>query len=274
MIQVISDVNEVRDFVLAFQGDPSFGDPKFSDGNLFWENLERAFARPATHPVLGVYEGGVLTGLFVLLVLPEESYVEVLTALSREEDAYEEILAHISRLYPGYHVDFVYNPNNYLLTARLKARGAEFDPVQKKMLYTGNSPACESTAVVPYSAEFREGYVRIHDDSDGRYWTAEKVLAAPDRFRTYLALHGGRVVGFIDVTHCFDENEPYDLFVCPEYRRMGLGRALLARALAENGERAMMLLVDEDNIPAIRLYESMGFVTDEAGANQTASLTI
>lgn len=274
MVRDIENLEDVRAFARSFQGDRVFADPHLSSWDQYWGNLERAFQRKDSHRVLGVYRDGAMIGLFSLLVLPEEAYLEMLSGLSREEEAYAEILEYISRLCPGYHADIIYNPNNAIFTALLKARGAEFDTVQNKMIYSGLSPACDSAAVVPYSEEFREDYFRIHDDSTGRYWTAEKTLAAPDRFRVFLALHEGQVAGYIDVTHCFDENEPYDVFVSPEYRRQGLGRALLARALAENEPKAMMLLVDEDNAPAIALYESMGFVSDEAGRTLLAVLAL
>ncbi len=45
---------------------------------------------------------------------------------------------------------------------------------------------------------------------------------------------------------------------------------MLAKALAENKPNGMMLLVDVDNTPAIRLYDSMGF-TVEPGRNYITS---
>lgn len=66
---------------------------------------------------------------------------------------------------------------------------------------------------------------------------------------------------FSDPMLSFEENEPYNLFVLPEYRRRGFGRKLLAAALECNRPKGMMLLVDTDNVPAIRLYASMGFQT-------------
>lgn len=63
------------------------------------------------------------------------------------------------------------------------------------------------------------------------------------------------------MTHCFEENEPYDVYVLPEYRRRGYGRKLLAKALECNQPKGMMLLVETDNTAAIRLYESMNFKT-------------
>jgi ribosomal protein S18 acetylase RimI-like enzyme len=50
--------------------------------------------------------------------------------------------------------------------------------------------------------------------------------------------------------------------VLPEQRRQGVGRALMERALVEAhraGKRRAALYVVEDNVPARRLYESLGF---------------
>ena len=89
-----------------------------------------------------------------------------------------------------------------------------------------------------------------------------------------LAVDAGRVVGYLDVTRCFEENEPYDLLVLEEYRRRGWGRRLLARALELNRPSGMMLLVDADNVPALTLYESMGFTKVLGQNNLTATWEI
>ena len=102
------------------------------------------------------------------------------------------------------------------------------------------------------------------------YWTGEKVIKASDRFKTFVVIEDGIVTGYIDVTHCFAENEPYDILVKKEYRRKGYGRQLLAKALKENEPKDMMLLVDFDNEPAINLYESLGFIKKESGNLLTA----
>ena len=86
---------------------------------------------------------------------------------------------------------------------------------------------------------------------------------APERFRSFVALEGGEVVGYLDVTICFEENEPYDLLVKEEHRGRGFGRKLMYRALQMNEPKDMMLMVDVDNLPAIRLYESLGFIKAE-----------
>ena len=56
----------------------------------------------------------------------------------------------------------------------------------------------------------------------------------------------------------------------PGNRGKGYGRQLLAMALRENEPKDMMLLVDFDNVSAINLYESMGFVKKENGNLLTA----
>ena len=76
------------------------------------------------------------------------------------------------------------------------------------------------------------------------------------------------------MTHCFAENEPYDLLVLEEYRGMGYGRKLLAKALERNQPNGMMLLVDADNDPAIHLYESVGFAKVQGQNNLTAHWTL
>ena len=71
-----------------------------------------------------------------------------------------------------------------------------------------------------------------------------------------------------------EENEPNDLRVLEAYRRRGWGRRLLAKAIELNRPHGMMLLVDTDNVPALRLYESMGFEKAEGENSLTASWQI
>lgn len=270
MIQLVETFESIEPFAASFQGDRVFSDPMLSTPEQVDSNLRKSIEMPDRCRTIAVFDGDTMTGLFCFLVIPKEKYLEMLVGLSREEAAYTEMMAYLREHFPGYHADFVYNPNNALMTALLKSCGGEFYPVQKKMCFAHMPLPKSSQTIVPLTEEYLEGYRAIHDDTDGRYWTVDRLLEAGYKFRTFLALHQGRVVGFIDVTHCFEENEPFDLFVCPEFRRMGYGRALLAAALEANGDKDMMLLVDEDNTPAIRLYTSMGFREDPLGANQTA----
>ncbi|WP_251209541.1 GNAT family N-acetyltransferase [Acetatifactor aquisgranensis] len=140
------------------------------------------------------------------------------------------------------------------------------------MVLKRDVPCQSSHKIQLYSPKYREQYLALHSD-DG-YWTAEKVIDASDRFRIILALEEDTVVGYMDITHKFEENEPFDLFVKEEYRRRGYGRAILAKAIELNRPKAMMLLVDTDNTAAISLYESLGFDRFVGGNNITAHVSL
>ena len=82
----------------------------------------------------------------------------------------------------------------------------------------------------------------------------------------------GRGLGFCQLypTFCSVEAQPifslYDLFVSPEARRLGLGRALLraAEGLAlERGVARLDLTTARSNARAQALYESEGWVLDQ-----------
>ena len=81
-----------------------------------------------------------------------------------------------------------------------------------------------------------------------------------------------QVVGFCQLypSFCSVEAKPiyslYDLFVSPEARRSGAGKALLQAAeklAAESGKARMDLTTARANKPAQAAYESLGWVRDE-----------
>ena len=55
---------------------------------------------------------------------------------------------------------------------------------------------------------------------------------------------------------------------------MGYGRKLLAKAIESNIPNGMFLYLDADNTPALRLYESMGFVKADGQNNLTSHWAI
>lgn len=264
MLKQLASVTEYMDFIRDLCGDPDCSDPMLQGEEQLRRNLLDAPGRPP-YRVWGAFEGDELIGLFSFLVLEEESYLEMLAGLTRVKTAWEELLACLKADYPGYEADFVYNPRNDLLHTLLTAEKAEFDPEQQKMVLKRAVPRQSSGQAALYSAPYREQYIAIHRD-DGRYWTAEKVLAAPDRFRVLLAIEGGHVVGYTDVTCAQDENEFYDVFVKENFRRKGYGKAMLAKAIECNGPGGMMALVDAGDPASVGLYEALGFLPS-AGEN-------
>lgn len=74
----------------------------------------------------------------------------------------------------------------------------------------------------------------------------------------YLALADGVTAGYIGVQIFSKEGYFTNIAVLPEYRRRGIARALINRAL-ENEMEFLTLEVRESNATAISLYESLGF---------------
>lgn len=74
-----------------------------------------------------------------------------------------------------------------------------------------------------------------------------------------LAVKDNQLIGYLDVTHCFEENEPCDLFVKPEEQNKGYEKALLARAVELNEPHRMMVLVDVDSAEEIEVFSAVGF---------------
>ena len=71
-----------------------------------------------------------------------------------------------------------------------------------------------------------------------------------------------KVAGYIGMYVSFDEASITNVAVSPEYRKRGIGEHLVANAkiVAKNaGANCIFLEVRVSNIPAISLYEKMGF---------------
>ena len=79
----------------------------------------------------------------------------------------------------------------------------------------------------------------------------------------FIAERDGRMTGFHwTKVHNPALGEVYVVGVDPDERGSGLGRALTLaglRHLRDLGVDQAMLYVDEDNVPAIRMYEALGF---------------
>ena len=271
MICRIFDAKEFEPLLSELLQDPSYSDPHLHTREQLNHNLYASLHKPNDY-VFGLWEGKTMTGLFDFLVLEEDRYLEMIVGLSRSASAYREMLDFLRVCWPGFQADFVFNPCNDLIQEQLTARGADFDTVQHKMVLAEPKFDVDCEGIELLSEDRFPEYAAIHDRDV--YWTAERILAAPDRFRALLAIENGHVAGYLDVTVKFEENEIYDLFVQEFSRRRGWGRKLLARAIELNRPHDMMLLVDADNDPARALYLSAGFVEDPGGNNQTATWMI
>lgn len=74
-------------------------------------------------------------------------------------------------------------------------------------------------------------------------------------FRVTIAERNGQIAGFIVTRDVYGENEVLNLATAPEFRRQGVGKALLGSI---DGSE-VFLEVRESNEPARKLYENLGF---------------
>ena len=193
MLKRLTSAKEYIDFINEINRDSNFSDPMLSNEEQIRCNLLDAPDKPSNQ-IWGVFEEARITGLFVFLILEEESYIEMLVGLSRSQKAYEEMLSFLKETYKGCLADFVYNPGNHLLHELLREEKAQFETEQQKMVLKKEVPYQSSHQTETYSPKYREQYIVIH--SKDCYWTAEKVIDAPDRFRIILAIEEGEVVGY------------------------------------------------------------------------------
>lgn len=104
----------------------------------------------------------------------------------------------------------------------------------------------------------------LHAASFNRGWSEQEVegLLTDRAVTTHRASAGGTLVGFIMSRQAADEAEILSIAVARRWRGRGLARQLLMlqlRRLAALGVRTVFLEVDENNRPALRLYQRAGF---------------
>jgi len=79
----------------------------------------------------------------------------------------------------------------------------------------------------------------------------------------FVAVEGDTVVGYVGSQTVIDESDVMNIAVHPDYRRQGIGEALLetlADALREKGSRGLTLEARVSNTPAVSLYKKAGFL--------------
>lgn len=92
-------------------------------------------------------------------------------------------------------------------------------------------------------------------------------LSRSDRALTLGGYAGGALVAMAGVAKGAHEKARHravlwGVYVAPEHRRSGLGRAIVGRAIEEAramGVEALILSVDAQNAPALALYRALGF---------------
>ncbi len=253
MIKQIYELESYREFIEQLKMDSNYSDPHY----IYAPNtLLKVFERNDRN-VYAVFEQDEVIGLFVILVLPADQYLEMLIGYAKQEQAYRELLTFMKREYPGYKMDFVFNPGNDAIRNVLHSYGAHFETEQMRMIAEKPSEYRIKHHIELLTDQYMDQYRSMHIQDT--YWTADKVLQAKDRFKVFVALSDDKVIGFIDVTYCYDENEPYDIQVDDSYLGEGIEADLLFYSLEQNKPKSMMVLVDVDQKAEIEIYEKVGF---------------
>jgi len=108
----------------------------------------------------------------------------------------------------------------------------------------------------------------LSPDPDKQRLALELILTQPSRARIYVARVGARVVGMAALHLAISTAEGgtaawlEDCVVHPDYRRRGIGAALLGHVLEQAralGATRVTLLTDGDNARAQALYRRLGF---------------
>jgi GNAT superfamily N-acetyltransferase len=131
----------------------------------------------------------------------------------------------------------------------------------------------DADVVAPLFDAYRQFYEQPSDLALARRFIVERLERAESV--VFLAERDGRAVGFVQLYPLFSSTAARprrlwllnDLFVAPEARGSGIGRALLARArrlAEETGATGLELATARSNATAQRLYESVGYRRDDA----------
>ena len=79
------------------------------------------------------------------------------------------------------------------------------------MVFSGQLLPVNTDEIHAFSEQYFAEYCVIHGKD--MYWTGEKIAAAPEKFRTFLAVNQGRVVGYLDVTIALKRTS-HTIFMC------------------------------------------------------------
>lgn len=123
----------------------------------------------------------------------------------------------------------------------------------------------------PLFDAYRQFYGQSPDVEGAREFVSERLRQGQSVI--FLALQDGNGCGFTQLFPAFSSvaMRPIwilnDLFVAPEARRLGVAKSLMQAATefaAENGAKRLVLATAVENQQAQSLYETTGWVRDEA----------
>lgn len=145
MLKDLHTLTPYLDFIRTCNADPDYRDPMLLTQQQLHRNLLDAPENPNTR-VFGTFEGEAITGVFALLVLEDERYLELLAGLSRSAAAYAELLSHLKSAHPGYQADFLATG---FYRRRLRRWARSLNRSSRSLSCAGLSRMCRMRALCP-----------------------------------------------------------------------------------------------------------------------------
>ena len=118
-----------------------------------------------------------------------------------------------------------------------------------RQMTAGDVPAIAELERVCFSDPWSENSITSELNNRLSYWLVAEI--------------DGCVAGYVGSQTVLDMSDMMNIAVSPDYRRQGIGEALvtaLSDALRARGVIGLMLEVRVSNTPAIELYQKLGFV--------------
>lgn len=109
---------------------------------------------------------------------------------------------------------------------------------------------------------------RMHAQNFFRGWSQQEIetyIDSPKTHSTFVVCDKKRkIAGFMILRHAADESELLTIVVEKKWRNKHLGQSLLRAGLEDllpTPSKTLFLEVEEENAPAVKLYENFGFQT-------------
>ena len=214
-----------------------------------------------------------ITGVGIFLNEPNEKYLECLGGFFNDETDFQLMLNHLKERYKGNHIDFVFPLENAEALKYLKNCNGDFEKPQICMeLFYDKFPASNySYKIFELSKEYYDSYLKIHND-ENIYWTAKRIIEAPELFKTFIIEIEEKITGYIDVTYNKEITEIYNLYVSDKNKEYIAALINVAVINVLNKNNKLIALVDDDDSETINIYKDFGFI--EKYTSQTISIDI
>ncbi len=130
------------------------------------------------------------------------------------------------------------------------------EPTDLEFLYqVYASTRQEELAPVPWTEEEKESFLRMQFNAQHQHYQDNYGAA-----QFCILERSGSRIGRLYVDRRDDEIRLIDIALLPEYRKSGIGRALIEEILAEAATAAKPVRIHVEQMnPALRLYKRLGF---------------